>query len=648
MGTLDTIKLFHSEGSVLYRFAGFTYDSDRHELARPDGEVVPLPGKAELLLQTLLDRSGVTVSREQLLEAVWPDVKTTEASLRRAAYLVRQALDVHEDGAPVLATIRGRGYRIDVPVTVVAPSDPAAAGVPAAAHQPASRRPWVGPTALAGSLLFLLLLVLGRPIEVDAPESGSESAPLARPVTSVAVLPFDVPTERDGRPHLGEGMAEEVVRRLALVPSLHVIGSRSSSTIPTGTTLDDIGRMLGVGSVLRGDLRDDGERLHITVELLRVEDDQQVFARTFEVDSSDLFAAQDDIAKEIVASLSTAVEDNSPLHITPRHQPDPRAYDHFLRGSTAQQYRSYASATRTVEHFERAVALDPAFAEAWAELSRALSRFAFHVHDRKRYEDLVGRADATAHHALSLDPSSGLAHAAVAGALRHRGDMAGAADALRKAVDLEPGYAALIEDYSMTLVRLGRLEEAKSWLVRLVDRDPLSPLAHRQLGRTQLYLGQPEQAIRSLLRCLELNPADEDAPRLLSDAHAALGRELQAGEVLIRTAPWSLRAPARVGLRLLGMQRMARITYQLLRWRTGADCLNQPYAAAGFLAAGGDREGMFHCLDEADPTMLTFVGFEPVFAPYRKDPRFATLVERAGMVLPENRRLSDRAIDPAG
>lgn len=632
---------------MLYRFAEFTFDSDRHELVRPSGEVVPLPGKAELLLQALLDQSGVTVSREELRERVWPDVNTTEASLRRAVYLVRQALGVDEDAdEPVLATVRGRGYRIDAPVSVVAPDGPndaEAAGSPSPGHpdaaldRPRLRRPWVRPTALSGFGLLLLFAFLARPISMDVPEPWPESAPVARPVTSVAVLRFDDLTRGGEQAHLAEGMAEEVIHRLAQVPSLHVIGRTSSFAIPFGTGVGDVGRLLGVGSVLEGSIRGEGERLRITAQLVRVEDEAHVFSRTFDIDATGLFAVQDEIAKEIAASLTVAVEAASPVRIVRRDLPDPRAYDHFLRGSTTQQYRSYESATRTVEHFERAVALDPDFAEAWAELSRALARFAFQVRDdRDRYEEVVRRADETAERALALDPSSGLAHAAVAGALRRHGDMAAAAEALRKAVDLEPGYAALLEDYAATLIKLGRLEEAQGWLIRLVERDPRSPLAHRQLGRIQLYLGEPEQAIRSLSRCLELNPTDEDAPRLLSDAYAALGRELEAGEMFIRTYPWLLRGPARAGLRLLGMRRMAGISYAVLRWRSGADCLDLPYEAAGFLAAAGDPEQMFRCLDQAAPTMLTFVGLEPVFAPYRTDPRFAAHVERAGMVLPED------------
>ncbi len=641
---------------MLYRFAGFRFDSDRHELVRPDGETTPLLGKAERLLRALLERPGVTVSHEELLALIWPDVSTTEASLRRAVHLVRQALaggnaaqaEEDEENA-VLATVRGHGYRIDVPVEVIDPHAEPHVEAPSAPRSRLRRR-LVLPAVGAG--LLLLLVFLGRPIAVDVAASWPEGAPIARPVTSVAVLRFDDLAEGGAQAHIAQGISEEVIHRLAQIPSLHVIGRTSSFALPPGTPIAEIGSRLGVGSVLEGSVRGDGRQLRVTAQFLRVSDEMHVFSRTFDLDTADLFAAQDEIAGQISADLAEAVEVASPARLDLRRAPNPLAYEHFLRGSTTQQFRSKDGATRTIEQFERAVALDPGFAEAWAELSRALPRFAFYLRaEPARYDAAMRRAEEAALRALALDPTSGLAHAAFAGVLGRNGDMAGAAVELRKGVELAPGYSALLEDYGMTLARLGRLEEARDLLTRLVERDPLSPLAHRQLGRLHLYLGEPEQAIRSLLRCLALNPTDEDAPRLIADAYTAQGRELEAGEMFIRRYPWALRAPARAGLRLFGIRGMARISYELMRWRSGDNCLRRPYAAAGYLAVAGEREGMFRCLEAAPPTMLTFLGLEPVFAPYRDDPRFARVLARTGMVAPGVDTAGDAgrgSVDPGG
>jgi len=288
-----------------------------------------------------------------------------------------------------------------------------------------------------------------------------------------------------------------------------------------------------------------------------------------------------------------------------------------------------------VGHFERAVALDPSFADAHAELSRSLARFAFYERtDREHWRALLARADEMARRAVELDAESGPAHAALAGVFRRATDFDGAERELRLAVALAPGYAAAREDLAMTLAKRGTLGEARDHLLQVLESEPLSPLAHRQVGRIYLYLAEPDRALDYLVRALELEPEDDDAPRLLSNVYWEQGRELAAGEVYIRRYPPLLQRPARVALKLIGMRNMSRLHYEVLAYRAGAPCLGKPYEAAGFLAAAGEAEDMFACLERAPVELLSYFNVEPVYAPYREDPRFIALAVRAGRRLP--------------
>lgn len=639
---------------MLYRFAGFAFESDRHELTTPDGTTVELQAKVEGVLLALLDSPGRTVSKDELLDRVWNDVNITEGSLTRAIFLARRAFGDQE----IIRTVRGRGYRIDVPIehidvpteridvpVGIAPGAdaPAAAGAARAAKSQGGAAPdragWRRRTgvriAALGSVLAGLLVFLGRPVPIDEPDRPVPPKGPGPP-TALAVLRFADLGGAAEEAYLAEGISQELLGRLARVPGLRVVGSTSSFPLSDReSSTAGIGRRLGVGSVVTGSLRRDGQRLRVNAQLVRAADGFHQWVGAFDLEMADVITLQDTLAGAISAALVEAITSADPLRATRSHRPLPASYDHFLRGMYAQNRRSRDSADRAIAHFERAIALDPRFADAHAELARSLAMFAFYVRDdTEHWSALLDRADEMATRAVALDPDSGPAHAALAGLHRRHQDFVACERELRRAVALAPGYVAAREELAMTLAKLGRLDEARDEILKVVENDPLSPLAHRQVGRIYLYLGEPDRALFHVARALELEPRDDDAPRLLSNIYWEQDRPLEAGEVFIRRYPWLLRGPARVLLRLTGMRTMARLHYEVLRIRSGEACLGRPYDAAGHLAAIGDVEAMFDCLEQAPVANLSYFNVEPLYAPYREDPRFIELCRRAGRPVP--------------
>ncbi|MGW8281687.1 MAG: tetratricopeptide repeat protein [Gemmatimonadota bacterium] len=408
--------------------------------------------------------------------------------------------------------------------------------------QPASRRWPSGLLALVGigALAIATWLTFVRepsfPVEIAA---GDEQVVVAREAAalrpSVAVLPFEDMSAGGDQAYFADGMAEEILNVLAKVPQLQV-AARTSSFSYRGSSKDvrEIGRELGVGAVLEGSVRQDGDRVRITAQLIDTESGFHLWSDTYTRELTGVFALQDEISHAIVAALQVSLVGDDMQTLVKESTDNPAAYDEFLRGRYEWNRRGREGMNAALDHFQRAVDIDPGFAPAWAGLSHTLGLIFIYDSDRTWEQDLVP-ARAAAQRALELDPElpeayTGLAHSTI--------DTRESEAALRRAIELNPGYAAAHQWLGELLSEQGRHEEALEEGRLAIQLDPMSLAGNLDLGRDLMRARKYDEAVAQLRRTLELDPGLEIAYASLADTYIWQRRWDDAEAVLGEHEAW--------------------------------------------------------------------------------------------------------------
>lgn len=364
-----------------------------------------------------------------------------------------------------------------------------------------------GNTAGATLLLFGILLSGGSYLAVMDRLVPDERRPVRIEEGSVAVLPFANLSPQAENRYFSDGMTEEVIARLARVPDLKVI-SRTSAMRYRDTDLaaSEIGRELGVASLLEGSVQREGNRLRVSARLVDTGTARTLWAESYDTGIEDIFAIQTELAERIAASLGLALTGVEPSAVAAASPPpvDLEAYDLYLRGRFFWNQRSPEGLARAIELFEEAVARDGGFHMAHAGLADAWVVLPYHT-DTPALEAL-DRAVQAADRALAIEPDLGEAHAARAFALTGRWEWEQAAAEFRRALALSPGYATGHQWHAVLLLAQGRTDEALSAIRRAFTLDPLSRVISYELGLILLVSGEPEEALDRLDRTLELDP----------------------------------------------------------------------------------------------------------------------------------------------
>jgi adenylate cyclase len=442
-------------------------------------------------------------------------------------------------------------------------------------------------------------------------ESGStivtSNAPQGKPavegkqvVRSLGVLPFaDLSAERD-QEYFGDGLAEEILNALTKFRGLHV-PARTSCFAFRGLSLDarDIGRRLGVEALLEGSVRKSGQRLRISVQLIDARNGYHLWSDRFDRETADIFAIQDEIASHIVSALGLSLEQ----HLVQRSTDSVEAYEFYLRGRKLFQKWTRENIRLGREMFERAVAIDPNFAAAWAGLATA------HVHlfgcDNEPHLEKAREASARA---LKVDPQSAEAYVAAGQGSSMEQRYAEAAAQFERAIELDPTLFDAHYYYARSCFKSGDLEKALRLFQQARSLRPddhqsvyLQALVLTKLGRGDEARAAYERALQSSRQQLELYPDDARTFVLGAGALARLGEIDQAKE-------WAARAMS-----------------------LAADDDAILYNAGCALAVVGEKKPALDALERAIAAGLSggdWVRHDPDWELLRDEPRFQALVER--------------------
>src|SRR5207237_4115474 len=217
---------------------------------------------------------------------------------------------------------------------------------------------------------------------------------LPAPEKSVAVLPFENLSEDKANAYFAEGIQDEIVTRLAKIEDLKVISRTSTQQYQSKPgNLSEIAKQLGVANILEGSVQKAGDQVRVNVQLIQVANNTHLWADTYDRKLVDIFVVESEVAKTIAESLQAKLTGGEQRELAVKPTNNSEAYDAYLRGLVLETRTSTAPANleKTVGFYELAAQLDPAFALAWARLSRAYAFVYFGGLDKT-----IARRDATA------------------------------------------------------------------------------------------------------------------------------------------------------------------------------------------------------------------------------------------------------------
>ena len=484
----------------------------------------------------------------------------------------------------------------------------------------------------AGLLVVALTVYLATARRDDRSDTRAPAG-----VPSLAVLAFESVGGDTANAYFGDGIADEIATALSKVGGLRVASRTSATSFRSSHDGDvrELGRRLGVSTVLEGRVRRAGDRMRLTVQLTSVDDGLTLWGDVYERQAKDVFQVQDEIARSIVGALRARLPGVAgPQPGRPVASPgttNPEAYDLYLRGSYLLERRG-GGVSKAVEYYERAIAEDSNFARAYAGLAYALELLPNYTGTPPRAVER--RATEAARHALALDPTLpeaytalGLAHML---ALRWRE----AEEVFRRAVAVDPGFAPGRYFYGFYLIRVGRVADAEEHMRRARIADPLSVHASTLLAYCLSLLGRYDESLAESRRAYDLDSAASGARgfvpiALLHDGHPEEARAMARVAVL---PPFNGVGVSAYVLGATGDRAGAATTVRELeaRLRGGwSVATGLTYAYLGL----GDTARALSALEMAaragERPYLTFA--DPMFDPLRRSPRFAAAVRRLGL-----------------
>lgn len=660
-----------------FEFDGFRIDLDNHLLAQGE-RPVPLTPKAFDTLAVLVERHGEVVSKEELLELVWPGTFVEEATLTQNVYTLRKAFTDAGAERAFIETIPRRGYRFTAQVKRIEPFKTEAMPLPelppfeaepardetlrgferaAGAARDTAREP--APPGTEGSLfhgwrrlvvLSALLVALAavaawrlagrvRTPEPGRPTGTSTAGPVtAAAVTSIAVLPFEPLTESSEDAYLGLGLADALITRLS---NLHGLVVRPTSAVRRYTEAHRdaaaIGRELKVDAVLDGTLQRSGSMLRVSVQLVGVGTAAPVWARSFDAEAADLFALQDWLSQRLASELELQLTGPERARLTQRATENPAAYDAYVRGRYFWNRRNEESLAKAIESFRQAIQLDPDFAPAHAGLADCYVLLP--IFGSVAPNQAFPQAKEAAARALELDTTLAEAHTALAYAhASYDWDFDAATRGFERAIALNPGYPTAHQWYGFMLAALGRHREAEAELRRAVELDPLSLAINTDLGMVLYFSRRHEQAAEQFRRTIELDPGFAYAHFGLGHANLELGRRDDAVAELRQAAELSegsplMQAAYGYALGIAGREAEARRILAGLTARAHRGYVEASHFAFLHIGLGEKREALEWLAKACDERsrFLIFLSTWPIYDSLRDEPGWKALVERVGL-----------------
>jgi TolB-like protein len=486
-----------------FQFVGHTLDVARSLLQAADREVQLRPKSFDVLVY-LVENADRLVPKEELINAIWPNVVVTDESLTHCVSELRNALG--DSTQTIIKTVPRRGYRFAAPVSRLATS-------PAPIDAVASRPPTPSD--------------IGRNAEPPLPD---------RP--SIAVLPFQNMSGDPEQEYFADGVVEDVITALSRFSGLFVIARNSSFTYK-GRAVDvkQVGRELGVRYVLEGSVRKAWDRMRIVAQLIDAANGAHLWADRFDGALEDVFQLQDRVTEGVVTAIAPKLEQAEIVRARRKPTENLDAYDYFLRGCESLHLNTQDSTTEALRLFSKAIELDPNFAAAYGMaafcyVARRASRW---VTDRAQE---VAEADRLARKAVQLGADDAVALARGGHALAYVVEDFDAGKLfIDRALALNPNLAPAWFASGWLRVWMGEPETAIKHTARLMRMSPVDPFLawmHSATAFAHVFTGRYDSGVMHAELALSEKPNLHQALRAAAVSNALAGRIEQARKAIAR------------------------------------------------------------------------------------------------------------------
>jgi len=485
----------------------------------------------------------------------------------------------------------------------------------------------LGPRTLKGIQGSVEIYRVMLPWTLEATSSPGSTPP------RLAVLPFANISPDPTDEYFADGLTEELISVISQIRGLRVTSRTSVSQFKSSSrSVSQIGKELGVSSVLEGSVRKSGDRLRITVQLIDVQTDDHRWAQSYDRRLDDVFAIQTEIAESTAEALKVELLKSERTSVSEKPTTNLDAYESYLRGIQGD-LRFYGHATAQVDreaerHYEEAIRADPRFAAAYARLANHLILVAG---ETRTWRDVAARIRELVTKALQLDPNSCDAHVACGElAMQVDHDWVRAEAEFQQAIALNPSNAEARLSYDVLLQILQRFDEARKQCRAALEQDPLSLLTRWGNTWSDWGVGDFRSPIPVFEELVKDYPENMPVRGELAWHYALVGRAKDASMALeplaTATGPWSRFWRCRTRT-LLGSPEEERTI--LAEWEEGR--LPEPFLryAALMYSGLGEKERALALLerdDREEGKNLWNIYLFPELDPIRDDPRFVALL----------------------
>jgi adenylate cyclase len=367
-----------------------------------------------------------------------------------------------------------------------------------------------------------------KPSATTSPDLAEEP-PALPDKPSIAVLPFDNMSNDPEQEYFSDGITEDIITEISRIPEVIVISRNSTFTYKgKAAKVQDVCRDLGVRYVLEGSVRKAGERVRISAQLIDGRSGGHLWADRYDRGLEDIFAVQDDVTEKIVRALEVKLTGGAAAHKAREQTHNPEAYDSVLRGR--EQYRLFSKASNAAarELYERAIALDPGYAEPYAGLAET------YVQEwLMGSEPTLDRAFELAQHATACDPTVPLVQEALSTVHLFKRQHAEAIATARRWIELEPSNADAYATLAGAMHFSGKNDEVIALIKKAMRLNPFYPFYYpHYIGLANLGMRRFDEAVVAFKRGVIRNPDALWPHVFLAVCHGHLGEDAEACDQL--------------------------------------------------------------------------------------------------------------------
>jgi len=527
---------------ALYEFDKFRCDPAEQLLCR-EGKPVSLTPKAFEILVTLVQSNGRLLTKEELMQRVWPDSFVEEANLTVNISALRKILGETSAGQQYIETVPKRGYRFLVPVREIKGENgspgpavesevnpPQGLPGPAARKSPHDEAQSSPRKATWRTVVVPVILLAFVAIATYFYQASFSHRQIAPPPRRLAILPFRNLGQNPNSDFLGLSLADAVISKLGYVSALTVRPSYATEKYRNQTIdIKKVASELNVDTLLTGGFIHDGDDLRITCQLIDVKTENLLWKGAFDLRYDKLLTVQDNVAQQIIKGLELSLSPSEAERLKPDEPVDPLAYEYYLRGVDLYTRNDFPTA---IKMLERSAEIGPNYAMTWAYLGRAYhANASFHFGGSEQYR----KAQSAFERALALQPTQIEARIYMANHFTDTGRVEEAVPLLREALRTNPNHAEIHWELGYAYRFAGMLKESVAESEQARQLDPgvklnsstvngylylreydrflqsLPPGNDISLivfykGFAQYYLGRPSDAAGNFAHAFELNP----------------------------------------------------------------------------------------------------------------------------------------------